>query len=78
MGCVAIKFNFFAHTIAQGKKQEPHAPDINPAPSTNIQKAVIQTYSGKGKEVVRGRVSLLCDAPDAPRGFVLDLRSLGS
>ncbi|XP_013872246.1 phosphatidylinositol 4-phosphate 3-kinase C2 domain-containing subunit gamma [Austrofundulus limnaeus] len=51
MGCVAVKFNFFAHTMAQGKKQEPQAPDINPAPRTNIQKAVIQAYSGKGKYV---------------------------
>lgn len=52
MECFAVKFNFLTHNIAQGKKQEPLALDV-PAPSTNIQDAVIEGHTGKGKDMVR-------------------------
>ncbi|KAI3371183.1 hypothetical protein L3Q82_023811 [Scortum barcoo] len=52
MGCFAVKFNFLTHSMAQGKKQQPLTRDGIPAPSTNIQEAVIQGYTVKGKDVV--------------------------
>ncbi|AWP08231.1 putative phosphatidylinositol 4-phosphate 3-kinase C2 domain-containing subunit gamma [Scophthalmus maximus] len=52
MGCVAVKFNFLTHSMAQGKKQEPLTSDGIPTPSTNIQEAVIQGYTVKGKDVI--------------------------
>ncbi|XP_051237349.1 phosphatidylinositol 3-kinase C2 domain-containing subunit gamma [Dicentrarchus labrax] len=52
MGCVAVKFNFLTHSIAQGKKQEPLTKNGIPAPSTNIQEAVIQGYTIRGKDVI--------------------------
>ncbi|KAF7224184.1 phosphatidylinositol 3-kinase C2 domain-containing subunit gamma isoform X2 [Nothobranchius furzeri] len=51
INCVSVKFNFFAHSMAQGKKQESQAPDNIPAPSTNIQEAVIRGFSVNGREV---------------------------
>ncbi|KAM6936977.1 phosphatidylinositol 3-kinase C2 domain-containing subunit gamma [Xenentodon cancila] len=50
--CVSVKFNFLTHTMAQGKNQEFELQDKNPAPSTNIQAAVIQDYSVEGKDVI--------------------------
>lgn len=58
MGCVAVKFNFLTHSMAQGKKQDPRTRDGIPAPSTNIQEAVIQGYTVRGKDVVRLHVAL--------------------
>ncbi|XP_018521847.1 phosphatidylinositol 3-kinase C2 domain-containing subunit gamma isoform X3 [Lates calcarifer] len=52
MDCVAVKFNFLTHNMAQGKKQEPLTRDGIPTPSSNIQEAVIQGYSVKGKDVL--------------------------
>ncbi|XP_035013869.2 phosphatidylinositol 3-kinase C2 domain-containing subunit gamma [Hippoglossus stenolepis] len=52
MGCVAVKFNFLTHNMAQGKKQEPLTRDGIPTPSTNIQEAVIQGYTVKEKDVM--------------------------
>ncbi|XP_042352167.1 phosphatidylinositol 4-phosphate 3-kinase C2 domain-containing subunit gamma isoform X2 [Plectropomus leopardus] len=52
MGCVAVKFNFLAHNMAQGKKQDPRTRDGIPAPSTNIQEAVIQGYTVRSKDVI--------------------------
>lgn len=57
MDCMAVKFNFLTHSIAQGKKQEAQVqPLSSPAPSTNIQEAVIQGYTISGKDVVRLRL----------------------
>lgn len=59
MGCIAVKFNFLTHSIAQGKKPEPLSQDGIPAPSTNIQEAVIQGFTAKGKDVIyKLRVSI--------------------
>ncbi|XP_039987887.1 phosphatidylinositol 4-phosphate 3-kinase C2 domain-containing subunit gamma isoform X2 [Xiphias gladius] len=52
IGCVAVKFNFLTHSMAQGKKQEPLTRDGIPTPSTNIQEAIIQGYTVKGKDVL--------------------------
>nr|XP_040019547.1 phosphatidylinositol 4-phosphate 3-kinase C2 domain-containing subunit gamma isoform X2 [Gasterosteus aculeatus aculeatus] len=53
MDCMAVKFNFLTHSIAQGKKQEAQVqPLSSPAPSTNIQEAVIQGYTISGKDVI--------------------------
>ncbi|KAM4734048.1 phosphatidylinositol 3-kinase C2 domain-containing subunit gamma [Anableps anableps] len=51
MDCVAVKFNFFTHTMVQPKKQQAIPQDNIPAPSTNIQKAVIQDFTVKGRVV---------------------------
>lgn len=58
IGCVAVKLNFLTHSMAQGKKQEPLPRNGTPAPSNNIQEAVIQGYTIKGKDVVRLHVAL--------------------
>ncbi|KAK2842453.1 hypothetical protein Q5P01_012653 [Channa striata] len=59
IGCFAVKFNFLTHNMAQGKKQEPLTLNDIPAPSTNIQEAVIEEYNVKGKEVLfRLRVNI--------------------
>ncbi|XP_031725847.1 phosphatidylinositol 4-phosphate 3-kinase C2 domain-containing subunit gamma [Anarrhichthys ocellatus] len=52
MGCVAVKFNFLTHSMAQGKKQDPPRRVSIPGPSTNIQEAVIQGYTSRGKDVI--------------------------
>ncbi|KAG7521545.1 phosphatidylinositol 4-phosphate 3-kinase C2 domain-containing subunit gamma [Solea senegalensis] len=52
MGCVAVKFNFLTHSMAQGKKQQTLTRDGLPTPNTNIQEAVIQSYTAKGKNVM--------------------------
>lgn len=88
MGCVAVKFNFLTHSMAQGKKQEPLTRNGIPAPSTNIQEAVIQGYTVRGKDVVRLHVALCAvviqtkchrqSLPDAPQSFVLDPNIQGS
>uniref|UniRef100_UPI003AAED8B4 phosphatidylinositol 3-kinase C2 domain-containing subunit gamma isoform X2 n=1 Tax=Centroberyx gerrardi TaxID=166262 RepID=UPI003AAED8B4 len=51
MVCFAVKFNFLTHIIAQGKKPGPLTQSHSPAPSNNIQEAVIQRYTVKGKDV---------------------------
>lgn len=58
MGSVAVKFNFLTHSMAQGKKQEPLTRDGIPSPSTNIQEAVIQGHTVRGREVVRLHIAL--------------------
>lgn len=57
MDCFAVKFNFLTHNMAQGKKQ-PLTLDGIPAPSTNIQEAVIEGHTGKGKDLVRQNIAL--------------------
>lgn len=53
MDCVAVKFNFFTHTMVQPKTQQDTPQKNIPAPNTNIQEAVIQDFSVKGRVVVR-------------------------
>lgn len=53
MDSFAVKLNFLTHILAQGKKPGPTTQAQSPAPSTNIQEAVIQSYSINGKDVVR-------------------------
>lgn len=52
MGCFAVKFNFFTHSMAMGKRPQSLTQDEIPAPSTNIQEAVILSYNIKGKDVI--------------------------
>ncbi|XP_029379486.1 phosphatidylinositol 4-phosphate 3-kinase C2 domain-containing subunit gamma [Echeneis naucrates] len=52
MGSVAVKFNFLTHSMAQGKKQEPLTREGIPTPNNNIQEAVIQGYTVRGKDVI--------------------------
>lgn len=52
IGCVAVKINFLTHSMAQGKKQEPLVRNGAPAPSSNIQTAVIEGFTVRGKDVL--------------------------
>lgn len=52
MGCFSVKVNFFAHSMAQGKKTAPLEMDDMPSPCSNIQEAVIQKYTVRGKNVI--------------------------
>ncbi|XP_004567786.1 phosphatidylinositol 3-kinase C2 domain-containing subunit gamma [Maylandia zebra] len=52
MDCVAVKFNFLAHNIAQPKTKGTLPRESAPAPASNIQEAVILGYSAKGKDVL--------------------------
>ncbi|XP_064878364.1 phosphatidylinositol 3-kinase C2 domain-containing subunit gamma [Oncorhynchus nerka] len=53
MGSFPVKLNFLIHTMVQssGKKLAPPSPSQNTSPNTNIQEAVIQKYTVKGKDV---------------------------
>uniref|UniRef100_A0A672IBM5 Phosphatidylinositol-4-phosphate 3-kinase catalytic subunit type 2 gamma n=1 Tax=Salarias fasciatus TaxID=181472 RepID=A0A672IBM5_SALFA len=54
INCISVKVNFLAHAMAQGKKQESQSQGgVICAPSTNIQEAVIEGFSPKGKDTVR-------------------------
>lgn len=57
MDCFAVKFNFLTHNMAQGRKQSLTLEGI-PASRTNIQEAVIEGYTGKGKDLVRQHIAL--------------------
>uniref|UniRef100_A0A3B4ET12 Phosphatidylinositol-4-phosphate 3-kinase catalytic subunit type 2 gamma n=1 Tax=Pundamilia nyererei TaxID=303518 RepID=A0A3B4ET12_9CICH len=52
MDCVAVKFNFLAHNIAQPKTKGTLPRESAPGPASNIQEAVILGYSAKGKDVL--------------------------
>ncbi|XP_061630841.1 phosphatidylinositol 3-kinase C2 domain-containing subunit gamma isoform X2 [Phyllopteryx taeniolatus] len=52
IGSVAVKLNFLTHSMAQGKKQTTPIRDAVPAPSTNIQDAVIQDFAVKDKVAI--------------------------
>ncbi|XP_029952921.1 phosphatidylinositol 4-phosphate 3-kinase C2 domain-containing subunit gamma [Salarias fasciatus] len=53
INCISVKVNFLAHAMAQGKKQESQSQGgVICAPSTNIQEAVIEGFSPKGKDTV--------------------------
>ncbi|XP_019712782.1 phosphatidylinositol 4-phosphate 3-kinase C2 domain-containing subunit gamma isoform X1 [Hippocampus comes] len=52
MGSVTVKLNFLTHSMAQGKKAAAPIRDGVPAPSTNIQDAVIQDFSIKDKVAI--------------------------
>ncbi|XP_068169428.1 phosphatidylinositol 3-kinase C2 domain-containing subunit gamma [Antennarius striatus] len=52
LACFSVKFNFLVHNMGQGKKQESLTSNGIPAPSTNIQEAVIQGCSINGKDVI--------------------------
>lgn len=79
MGCFAVKFNFLTHSLAQVKKQDSQTRNGVPAPSNNIQEAVIQGYTIRSKDVVRLHVASFmlwlcsrCESlPDASQRFVL-------
>ncbi|KAM3870537.1 phosphatidylinositol 3-kinase C2 domain-containing subunit gamma [Diretmus argenteus] len=51
MDSFAVKLNFLTHILAQGKKPGTMTRAQSPAPSNNIQEAVIQRYTVKGKDV---------------------------
>ncbi|XP_077424298.1 phosphatidylinositol 3-kinase C2 domain-containing subunit gamma isoform X2 [Vanacampus margaritifer] len=52
MGSVAAKLNFLTHSMAQGKKSAAAIRDGVPAPSTNIQSALIQGFAMKDKVAI--------------------------
>ncbi|XP_049579542.1 phosphatidylinositol 3-kinase C2 domain-containing subunit gamma [Syngnathus scovelli] len=52
MGSVAVKLNFLTHSMVQGKKPAAPIRDGVPAPSTNIQDAVIQDFTIKDKVAI--------------------------
>uniref|UniRef100_A0AAY5KC98 Phosphatidylinositol-4-phosphate 3-kinase n=1 Tax=Esox lucius TaxID=8010 RepID=A0AAY5KC98_ESOLU len=54
MDSFPVKLNFLFHNLGQssGKKPAPPVPAQSSSPNTNIQEAVIHSYSGKGKNVV--------------------------
>lgn len=60
IGCVAVKINFLTHSMAQGKKQEPLIRNSDLAPSGNIQTAVIEGFTVRGKDVVRLIIHTAC------------------
>lgn len=60
IGCVAVKINFLTHSMAQGKKQEPLVRNGAAAPSSNIQTAVIEGFTIRGKDVVRQIIQTAC------------------
>lgn len=57
---MAVKINFLTHSMAQGKKQEPLVRNGAAAPSSNIQTAVIEGFTIRGKDVVRQIIQTAC------------------